>query len=114
MTKLTKSQRKQVRELVSLVYTRELTAALEQIENDFQRWRAGDIDAIDLDERIHGYHRDISRKIWDRWSPASDWELALPAALHHGLLGVRDFPDDLWDALGSRIEEIKNGLFENA
>jgi len=46
------------------------------------------------------------------YSSTSDWEIALPGALHRGYLKVEDFPDEFWQALGPRIEEIREGLFE--
>jgi len=95
-----------------LAHERELGTAMEQLEGDFKRWRAGDIDVFELDQRIHRHHQGPSREFWKRYASSSDWELLLPAALHRGVLSVEDFPDDLWDAVGSRIEEIRKGLFE--
>jgi len=114
MRKLSKSQRKQVRELLQLAFARELSGALEQLEASFHQWRAGGLDVFDLDEEIHKHHQGPSRKIWRKYSSESDWELALPAALHHGVLTVEDFPSELWDSIGPRLEEIKKGLFEIA
>lgn len=111
MTKLTKKQRKQVAELLTLAHERELSEALTELEASFQRWRAGTISAFDLDNLIHEHHQGPSRKVWKMYSSASDWEIALPGALHRGYLKVEDFPDELWEALGPRIEEIRNGLF---
>ena len=111
MTKLTKSQRKQVRELIDLAHSRELSDALTSLEGEFRRWRAEEINAFELDELIHEHHQGASRKIWKRYSSTSHWEIALPGALHLGTLTREDFPADLWDEIGPRIEEIKNGLF---
>jgi hypothetical protein len=99
---------------LDLAYTRELSEALGQLETDFSRWRAGESDAFELDEQIHKHHQGPSRKIWKLYASASDWELALPGALYRGALSIEDFPNDLWDAIGLRIEEIKKGLFEHA
>ena len=112
MTKLTKKQRNQVAEFIRLAYERELSEALAALETSFQRWRAGEISAADLDNLIHEHHQGPSRKIWKVYSSTSDWEIALPGALHRGYLKVEDFPDEFWQALGPRIEEIREGLFE--
>ncbi len=114
MTKLSKNQRRQVGELLNLAHTRDLSKALEKLEADFQHWHSGGIDAFKLDEQIHKHHQGPSRKIWKMYSSVSDWELALPAALHRGFLKVEDFPGDLWEAIGPRIEEIKEGVFNHA
>jgi hypothetical protein len=113
MTKLTKKQRKQIAEFLRLAYERELSEALAVLETGFQRWRAGEISAADLDNLIHDHHQGPSRKIWKMYSSTSDWEIALPGAIHRGFLSVEDFPEDFWVAFGPRIEEIRNGLFEH-
>ena len=113
MTKLTKKQRKQAAELLKLAHERELSEALAVLETSFQRWRAGEISAADLDNLIHEHHQGPSRKIWKMYSSATDWEIGLPGAIHRGYLKVEDFPEDFWAALGPRIEEIRNGLFSN-
>ena len=94
-----------------LAYERELSDALAVVETGFQRWRDGEISAADLDNLIHEHHQGPSRKIWKMYSSASDWEIALPGAIHRGYLKVEDLPEDFWEALGPRIEEIRNGLF---
>ena len=114
MIKITKKQRKQIGELLELAYMRELSKALGKLETDFSRWRAGEIDAFELDEQIHEHHQGSSRKIWKLYGSTSDWDIALPGAIFRGALSVEDFPKDLWDAIGLRIEELKKGLFEHA
>jgi hypothetical protein len=57
MIKLTKNQRKQVRELIDLAYSRELSESLENLERDFMRWRSAEINAFELDELIHKHHQ---------------------------------------------------------
>ena len=111
MIKLTKNQRKQVRNLIDLAHSRELSDALTSLEREFTRWRAEEINAFELDELIHKHHQGASRTIWKRYSSTSDWEIMLPGALHLGTLTRDDFPEDLWNEIGPRIEEIKNGLF---
>jgi len=111
MTKLTKKQRKQVDELLELAHERKLSEALTILESSFQRWRAGEISASELDNLVHEHHQGPSRKIWEMYLSASDWEIALPGALHRGYLKVEDFPEELWEALGPRVQEVKDGLF---
>ena len=101
-----------MRVLLELAHTRELSNALEQLETAFQTWRSGEIDAFDLDQRIHEHHQGPSRKIWRKYSSESEWELALTAALHNEVLAVSDFPSELWESIGPRLEELKEGLFD--
>jgi len=114
MKKLSKKQRSQVGELLKLAHTRELSRELETLEGKFRQWRASKIDVFELDDHIHEHYQGPSRKIWKMYSSVSDWELALPAAIHRGFLAVEDFPDDLWIAIGPRVEEIRKGLFDHA
>lgn len=114
MTDLTKKQRRQVRELLELARERELAKALAELGGPFQQWRAGETSAHDLDTAIHEYHTGPRQKILKLYDGSLDhWELTLPGAVYRGSLTLDDFPDDLRDAIGARIQEVVEGLFRS-
>jgi hypothetical protein len=61
-----KSNRRKLRELAGVAYTRELSAELAKLEGDFGQWRSGEIDPFELSDRIHRFHDGISRDLWLR------------------------------------------------
>jgi hypothetical protein len=59
----TKAQRQADREAVGAYHEQEQAKLLEHVRDGFARWDAGAIDAFELDELIHHYHR-ASQKLW--------------------------------------------------
>jgi len=59
-----KANRRKLRELAGMAYTRELAAELSKLERDFALWRSGDIDPFELSDRIHRFHDGISRDLY--------------------------------------------------
>jgi hypothetical protein len=59
----TKSERRAARERVSAYYGGELAKLVEHVENAIARYRAGEIDVIDVDDVIHRYSK-AARELW--------------------------------------------------
>ncbi|MFH1442198.1 MAG: hypothetical protein ABIH18_09200 [Candidatus Omnitrophota bacterium] len=62
--RFTKSEKKELRRLAELAYQRELTKALELLEENFRQWRKNKITAFELSELIHKFHNGIARDLW--------------------------------------------------
>src|SRR5437868_10242462 len=60
----TKANKRRLRELAGVAYTRELGNELAKIEMDFTRWRRGEIDPFELSDRIHRFHDGVSRDLY--------------------------------------------------
>lgn len=60
----TKATRRRLRELAGVAYTRELSAELAKLEGDFGKWRSGEIDPFELNDRIHRFHDGVSRDLY--------------------------------------------------
>src|ERR1700730_1190913 len=56
-----KAIRRRLRELAGQAYARELGAELTKLEADFARWRSGEIDPVELSDRIHRFHNGRGR-----------------------------------------------------
>ena len=80
-----KAARKHFRKLAATAYERELGRALEQLHVQFERWKIGEVDAFDLDVKIHEYHNGIARDLFKRYE-YGDPELAVGAAIVSGIL----------------------------
>ena len=81
----TKAQRRKLRELGSTAYERELSAELSNLETEFGRWRAGEIDAHELSDRIHRFHQGPAQKLFTKYEH-SNLDFAVADAIHRGLI----------------------------
>ncbi|GEM_PF-1762458 len=94
-----KQRRKKTRELVATAYLRELTAALTALAAQVDAWRAGQIDACQLNEDVHAYHNGTARDLWKKYNMPADMLLTLLVA--GGVIQKEEVPADLLDALHS-------------
>jgi hypothetical protein len=79
-THATKQQRRKLRELAALAHERELAQELGQLEADFRRWRAKELDVHELNDRIHQFHQGPSRKLYTRYS-VTDLDMTVASAI---------------------------------
>lgn len=90
---LTKAQKRELRRIVGLAYERELGAALAPLEDQFRRWRAGELGAHDVSEAIHAFHQGASRKLWSRYN--ADTYLVAVGAIASGIVAQHEVAADL-------------------
>ena len=103
----TKSQRRKLRDLAGIAYERELSAELSNLESEFRRWRAGEIDAHDLSNHIHRFHQGPARKLWSRYEP-SNLEFAVADAIHRGLITKDEAGADTIEASRNYLDFLRN------
>src|SRR5262245_66270959 len=63
----TKAQRRRLRELGGMAYERELSAELSNLETEFRRWRAGEINAHELSDRIQRFHQGPAQQLFSKY-----------------------------------------------
>jgi hypothetical protein len=56
-SEFTKSERRELRELAGDVYEAEAHHYLEELDEDFERWRRGEMLSSDLLTSIHQFHQ---------------------------------------------------------
>lgn len=59
----TKAERRAARERVAAYHEARLAELIGHVADAVDRFRAGDVDAYDVDETIHQYHR-AARELW--------------------------------------------------
>ena len=91
---LTKPQKRELRRLIGLAHDRELSTALNALEEQFRRWRSGEIGPHDLNDAIHAFHQGPSRQLWVRYSDGLD-DMALAFAVKHGIVAEHEIEPDL-------------------
>jgi len=99
---LAKEQKRELRRIVALAYERELSAALATLEEQFRRWRAGEIGPHDLGEAIHGFHQGPNRTLWSRYNEGYGY-LAAVAAVATGIVAQHEAAADLMEILKPRL-----------
>lgn len=99
---LTKQQKRELRRIVALAYERELSAALATLEEQFCRWRAGEIGPHDLGDAIHKFHQGPNRSLWSRYNEGHGY-LAAVAAVATGVVAQHEVAADLMEVLKPRL-----------
>src|SRR5215207_4472333 len=98
----TKANRRKLRELAGVAYTRELSAELAKLESDFVQWRSGEVDPFELSDRIHRFHDGISRDLYVRYRDLSPSHSVARAVVLQ-LLQETEVPSEILSALEPAI-----------
>ncbi|HEX6902614.1 MAG TPA: hypothetical protein VF789_23040 [Thermoanaerobaculia bacterium] len=99
----TKANRRKLRELAGMAYTRELGRELSKVEDDFARWRRGEIDPFELSDRIHRFHDGPSRDLYVRYHRVPPAQM-VSYAVANEILQREEISSDLLEALESLID----------
>jgi hypothetical protein len=99
---ITKAQKREIRRIAGLAHDRELATALTALENQFARWRSGEIGPHDLNGAIHAFHQGPSRQLWSRYTDGYA-ELAVVFALQNGIVAEHEIGSDLLEILKPRL-----------
>src|SRR5689334_12151390 len=85
---LSKPVKKQLRGLVYEAHEKALRSPLMTLSNQFDRWKRGEIDAIEIADRIREFDQGPSRGVYRRftWSRNDDLPRLVADAIHCGLL----------------------------
>lgn len=59
-----KKTAQRMRTLAALAHERKLARALDDLFAQFQRWQAGQLDAFELEEKVHVFHNKTAREIY--------------------------------------------------
>ena len=98
---LTKGQKRELRRIIGLAYERELSAKLSELEEQFRRWRAGEIDAHDVSQAIHEFHQGAAREIWSRYN-GGDLLLTAMIAVHGGTVAEHEVASGMLELIRRR------------
>ena len=87
-----------IREYAAQAYELELGQALGELEQQFARWRSGQISAGELSDLIHAFHQGPARELWGRYN-ARIYDMLVAQAIVTGLLPRETIPAELLEAL---------------
>lgn len=94
----TKANRRKLRELSAVAHVRELSAELAKVEDDFARWRRGEMDPFELSDRIHRFHDGASRDVYVTYRDLRPYQ-AVARAVAYRILERAEIPSDLFATL---------------
>jgi hypothetical protein len=97
-----KANRRKLRELAGVAYTRELSAELAKLESDFVQWRSGEVNPFELSDRIHRFHDGISRDLYVLYRDLPP-SRSVARAVVLQLLQEAEVPAEILSALESAI-----------
>lgn len=105
--KLSKKEKRELRELVGECYEEHLTDLLENLYEDFQKWGGKHINAFELTDRIHEFHNKQSRELYNMYV-LSPPEIAIIYALRNNLISKAGIKEDLLNKLNVPEEFVGN------
>jgi hypothetical protein len=105
MPEFTKAHRKTLRELAAQVYEADARIVLGELEGEFLRWRANEMESSELLAAIHEFQQVQSRELWSRYHSLKDPEI-VARGIAFGLLSPQKLPETLATELAPLI-----GLF---
>lgn len=97
---------KEIRRLVTLAHQRGLTQHLEKLESSFVAWRAGQLTALALADRIQSFHDGPARSLAKQYVPNNSIT-ALGHAVTAGLISDAEVPAELKDELAIVVSVLK-------
>ena len=101
-----KTEKRALRLLLAEAHKRELTRALERLYHEFRHWESGDIDSLELNERIHHYHQHEARAIWSRYNVAPPSLMIVADAVQSGLMTLEEVPDALREQVAKALRAL--------
>ena len=103
---LSKKLRKELLELQSLAWKRELEEELGNLEKLFSSWHEGAIDAFQLSDQIHRFHNGVSRELYNRYS-GSHYQTTVPSAVAYGKISESEVSEELLEIISEYVEHLR-------
>ena len=101
---LPKALKREIRDLGGVLHERLLAAELAKLDAEFARWRAGELDAIELSTLIHKFHEGPPRRLWIMFNTNDVRVLGyhLAEAIKDGTMRLEEFSAEALDFLGRK------------
>jgi hypothetical protein len=97
MRELPKNIKRQLRDLVGRIYELQLDRALGALAGEFEAWKRKEIDAFELEKRVHQFHQGPARELYVQYGSASslNLELLVAHAVQEQILSKDDIPAEV-------------------
>ena len=94
MPVMSKKQKKHLQELAGHCYELEMSEALSDLFDYFQKWKTGEIDVWDLNENIHHHHDYRARDLYKFYEVLRNPQNAVARGVSRGIINLDDIQKD--------------------
>jgi predicted ATP-dependent endonuclease of OLD family len=94
MQAMSKKQKKHLKELSGRCYELEMSEALNELFDSFQKWKSGEINAFDLNEIIHQHHNYKARDLYKIYEMLKNPQNAVARGVSLGIIKMDDIQKD--------------------
>jgi hypothetical protein len=101
--------KRQLRKLADQAHERELAQALSQLAANFDAWRAGEINAFELNHLIHKHHQGPARKLYGIYNDLEP-DLLVGRAVVMGLLPEDAISEEIWPYIQNAVDFSRQRL----
>ena len=113
MPAMSKKQKKHLNELSGRCYELEMSEALNELFDYFQKWKKGEIDVWDLNERIHQHHDGTARNLYKFYEVVRNPQNAVAHGVVKGIIQMDDIQKDCHPFVERRfLTEVANHAFD--
>jgi len=91
---MSKKQKKHLKELSDRCHELEMSEALKELFDDFQKWKNGEIDVWDLNEKIHFHHDTTARNLYKFYEMLRNPQIAVAHGVVKGIIKMDDIQKD--------------------
>lgn len=107
MPAMSKKQKKHLQDLSDRCHELEMSEALNELFDDFQKWKKGEIDVWDLNEKIHQHHDGTARSLYKFYDVLKNPQNAVARCVFKGVIKMDDVQEDCHQFLERHIEYYK-------
>jgi hypothetical protein len=102
-----------LRTLSRIAYERELKNTLSILAAKFDNWKIGKVTSFEMEELVHKYDCDESRKLWSLYN-SSSLQSIVTRAIATGLLSEEEVGAKIITLLAEQIAFFQNGNHKNS
>ena len=104
MPAISKKQKNHLQDLSDRCYELEMSEALNELFNDFQKWKNGKIDVWDLNEQIHLHHDTTARNLYKFYEVLRNPQNAVARGVSRGIIKMEEIQKDCHPLVERLIE----------
>jgi hypothetical protein len=105
---ISKKIRRQLRELLSTAYARELNNYLHELALNFDQWRDNKITCWELSDLIHQFHNGISRELYNVYSHNGHDIVLISRAVAQKLIQLDEVPSEVREVVVNCLSDNKD------
>jgi hypothetical protein len=105
---MNKSQKRHLRELASRCYEKEMSLLLQDLYENFKRWKRAEITARELNDRIHEHHNGTARDLYKIYEFSKDSRVVVSRAVVNGIISIDEVQEDCRPLLDRLIEGMRD------